>query len=82
MESLIQVPDVSICPTSLLRLLEYLLRKAKSGNCLELEDLTIADWVNEVAEGRVGYIRKYFTCESNFWAAGDYAMGCPGEVPP
>lgn len=40
---------------SLSRLLEYMLRKATSGNFQELEELPIADWVNEIAEGRAEY---------------------------
>jgi hypothetical protein len=43
---------------SLSRLLEYLLRKATSGNYQQLEDLPIADWVNEVAEGKAEYITR------------------------
>lgn len=43
---------------SLSRFLEYLLRKATSGNYQELEDLPIADWVNEVAEGKAEYITR------------------------
>jgi len=41
---------------SLSRLLEYLLRKATSEDYQELEDLPIADWVNEVADGKAVYL--------------------------
>jgi antitoxin component of RelBE/YafQ-DinJ toxin-antitoxin module len=43
---------------SLSRFLEYLLRKAASENYQELEDLPIADWVNEVAEGKAEYLTR------------------------
>lgn len=43
---------------SLSRFLEYLLRKATSGNYQELEELPIADWVNEVAEGQAEYLTR------------------------
>jgi hypothetical protein len=43
---------------SLSRFLEYLLRKATSENYQELEDLPIADWVNEVAEGKAEYLTR------------------------
>lgn len=43
---------------SLSRLLEYLLRKATSGNYQELEEMPIADWVHEVAEGKAAYITR------------------------
>lgn len=43
---------------SLSRLLEYLLRKATSGNYQELEKMPIADWVHEVAEGKAEYITR------------------------
>jgi hypothetical protein len=43
---------------SLSRFLEYLLRKATSGNYRELEELPIADWVNEVAEGQAEYLTR------------------------
>ena len=43
---------------SLSRLLEYLLRKATSGNYQELEDMPIADWVHEVAEGKAEYLTR------------------------
>jgi hypothetical protein len=40
---------------SLSRLIEYLLRKATGDTIRELEDLPVADWVHEVAEGRAEY---------------------------
>jgi hypothetical protein len=43
---------------SLSRFLEYLLRKATTGHYQQLEDLPIADWVAEVAEGKAEYITK------------------------
>jgi hypothetical protein len=43
---------------SLSRLLEYMLRKATSGEFKDLEDLPIADWVNEVAEGAAVYLTR------------------------
>ena len=43
---------------SLSRFLEYLLRKATCENYQELEDLPIADWVNEVAEGKAEYLTR------------------------
>jgi hypothetical protein len=43
---------------SLSRLLEYLLRKATSENYQELEDIPIADWVNEVADGKATYLTQ------------------------
>jgi hypothetical protein len=43
---------------SLSRFLEYLLRKATTGQYQQLEDLPIADWVSEVAEGKAEYITK------------------------
>lgn len=43
---------------SLSRFLEYLLRKATSGNYQQLEDMPIVDWVSEVAEGKAEYLTK------------------------
>ena len=43
---------------SLSRLVEYLLRKTTSKNYNSLEDLPIADWVLEVAEGETDYQTK------------------------
>ena len=40
---------------SLSRLIEYLLTKITSKEYRSLEDLPIADWVNEVAEGQAIY---------------------------
>lgn len=40
---------------SLSRLIEYLLTKITSKDYRSLEDLPIADWVNEVAEGEAIY---------------------------
>jgi len=41
---------------SLSRLLEYLLRRVTSSKYTELEDMPIAEWVNEVSEGKAEYI--------------------------
>ena len=43
---------------SLSRLIEYLLTKITSKDYRSLEDLPIADWVNEVAEGKAIYTVK------------------------
>lgn len=40
---------------SLSRLTEYLLRQATSDYYRQLEDLPIADWVRDVAEGKAEY---------------------------
>jgi hypothetical protein len=40
---------------SLSRLIEYLLTKLTTNEYRSLEDLPIADWVNEVAEGQAIY---------------------------
>lgn len=41
---------------SLSRLMEFMLRRATSGSYQQLEDLPIADWVQEVSEGKAEYI--------------------------
>ena len=43
---------------SLSRLIEFLLNKVTSDNYRSLEDYPIADWVNEVAEGKAVYQTK------------------------
>lgn len=43
---------------SLSRFLEYLLRKATTSQYQQLEDLPIADWVSEVAEGKAEYVTR------------------------
>lgn len=43
---------------SLSRLLEYLLDNITSKKYHDLEEFPISDWVNEVAEGQVIYMRK------------------------
>jgi hypothetical protein len=40
---------------SLSRLVEFLLRRATTGEYRSLEEYPIADWVNEVAEGPADY---------------------------
>lgn len=40
---------------SLSRLTEYLYHQITTGHYLQLEELPIADWVREVAEGRAEY---------------------------
>ncbi len=43
---------------SLSRLTEYLYKSITSKNYQSLEDLPLADWVNELAEGNAEYITK------------------------
>jgi hypothetical protein len=43
---------------SLSRLTEYLFHNITSGHYKHLEELPIADWVNQVAEGEPVYLRK------------------------
>lgn len=43
---------------SLSRLMEMLLDKITANNYQNLEDMPIADWVNEIAEGKAQYIIK------------------------
>lgn len=43
---------------SLSRLTEFLYSKMTSGHYKQLEDLPVADWVSQVAEGEVQYQRK------------------------
>ncbi|MBS1556544.1 MAG: hypothetical protein JSU09_16605 [Bacteroidetes bacterium] len=40
---------------SLSRLTEFLYSKITSGHYKQLEDLPVADWVNQVAEGEISY---------------------------
>ena len=42
---------------SLSRLTEILLRKAAGGNYDSFEDMHVADWVSQVSEGEVKYVR-------------------------
>jgi hypothetical protein len=43
---------------SLSRLTEHFYRNITNGHYKHLEDIPIADWVNQVAEGEVVYLRK------------------------
>lgn len=43
---------------SLSRLMEMLLDKITTNNYQNLEDMPIADWVNELSEGRSQYITR------------------------
>ncbi len=43
---------------SLSRLMEFLLRQITSGDYSELEEMPIADWVHQVAEGPANYSIK------------------------
>lgn len=43
---------------SLSRLTEFLFKKITTGNYKSLEDLPIADWVSQVAEGEAEYKRR------------------------
>lgn len=43
---------------SLSRLVEFLLRRATADDFRELEDFPIAEWVQQVAEGRAEYTKK------------------------
>ncbi len=43
---------------SLSRLTEFLLRQITSGQYKSLNELPVADWVNQVAEGEAQYITK------------------------
>ncbi|AWW32261.1 hypothetical protein DN752_20120 [Echinicola strongylocentroti] len=43
---------------SLSRLTEYLYDQITSGNYQSLEELPIADWVSQVAEGEASYIKR------------------------
>ena len=49
---------------SLSRLTEFLYSKITSGHYQQLEDLPIADWVNQIAEGEVVYQTKESTRKS------------------
>lgn len=43
---------------SLSRLIEYMLSKVTDKRYRSLDELPVADWVNEVAEGEATYVRK------------------------
>jgi hypothetical protein len=43
---------------SLSRLMEFILRRVTSGDFQQLEDLPIADWVQDVSEGKAVYISR------------------------
>lgn len=43
---------------SLSRLTEYLYRQVTSGNYISIDDFPIADWVNQVAEGKAVYKKR------------------------
>jgi hypothetical protein len=43
---------------SLSRLTEYLYRQVTSGNYISIDDFPIADWVNQVSEGKAVYKRR------------------------
>lgn len=43
---------------SLSRLVEFLLQQTISGQYASLEDLPVADWVHQVAEGEAVYVTK------------------------
>lgn len=43
---------------SLSRLTEYLYRQVTSGEYISIDDFPIADWVNQVAEGKAAYKRR------------------------
>ncbi len=43
---------------SLSRLTEYLYRQITSENYISIDDFPIADWVNQVAEGKATYKRR------------------------
>lgn len=43
---------------SLSRLMEMILDKIISNNYLNIEDMPVADWVNEISEGKAQYITK------------------------
>ena len=43
---------------SLSRLMEMILDKITANNYQTLEDLPVADWVNEISEGKAQYISK------------------------
>ena len=42
---------------SLSRLTEILLRKAAGGNYSSIEDMPVSEWVSQVAEGEVEYVK-------------------------
>ncbi len=56
---------------SLSRLIEYLLQKTTSTEYKSLEELPIADWVFQVAEGKADYQvkRKRKTAKEDFFAS-------------
>jgi len=43
---------------SLSRLTEFLLIKATSSSSYSIDELPVSDWVNQVSEGKVEYVRK------------------------
>ncbi len=49
---------------SLSRLTEFLYSKITSGHYQQLEDLPVANWVNQIAEGEVVYQTKVSTRKS------------------
>ncbi len=57
---------------SLSRLTEYLYRKITTENYKSLEDMPIADWINQLAEGEAAYKtkpRKRSAMKKEFFAA-------------
>ncbi|HWY11500.1 MAG TPA: DUF6364 family protein [Bacteroidia bacterium] len=43
---------------SLSRLMEMILDKITTNNYQDLENMPVADWVNEISEGKAGYVTK------------------------
>ena len=43
---------------SLSRLTEFLLSKVTNSSLMSINELPVSDWINEVSEGKVVYIRK------------------------
>lgn len=43
---------------SLSRMMEFLLRQITSGNYVNLENLSVSDWVNQLAEGEAHYVTR------------------------
>ncbi|HPM30760.1 MAG TPA: DUF6364 family protein [Chryseolinea sp.] len=57
---------------SLSRLTEYLYRKITTENYKNLEDMPVADWINQLAEGEAAYktkTRKRGAMKKEFFAA-------------
>lgn len=46
------------CGISLSRLTEYLYRQVTSGNYISIDDFPVADWMNQVADGKAVYKRR------------------------